>query len=417
MNMNEVQAFQSLGIQAEDIFRNALYGECYGNYLFELVEKDYHLFAPNEPGDAVWLVEDRSQDGAYRIVHVEEARKFHTQPIVPSPCNFNHCEPIDDTLLEDRRVESITTKIKQGGKTLGQKLNKAYIDVITASLLEEAKIPVQEGRVDEALADVFSRLVKEGYRPNKFLFPQHLEGKLVQQKIIVRDNEIHNPHYVGKTITGQDAFWANDLPGDVAFILDSNIGITLTNKPKFYITSLGAFLPGVCGAIRLNPIVKNRKGIIALMGIEQALSYGTVKRVSITKTRSGNIYVDLGRIEELRAIASPSFDLAKLIRLCEELNTCYDNECYFAVAMLTRAILDHVPPIFGCKNFTEVANNYGGSKSFKECMEHLANSSKKIGDAHLHVQIRSKETLPNQTQVNFSSDLDVLLAEVVRILK
>jgi hypothetical protein len=35
--------------------------------------------------------------------------------------------------------------------------------------------------------------------------------------------------------------------------------------------------------------------------------------------------------------------------MCEELNTVYREKCYFATAMLTRGVLDHVPPIFGKK--------------------------------------------------------------------
>jgi hypothetical protein len=84
--------------------------------------------------------------------------------------------------------------------------------------------------------------------------------------------------------------------------------------------------------------------------------------------------------------------------------------------MLTRAILDHVPPIFGSTKFGEVANNYAGAKSFKESMLNLENSSRKISDQYLHVQVRTKETLPTVRQVDFSNDLDVLLAEIVRIL-
>jgi hypothetical protein len=129
-------------------------------------------------------------------------------------------------------------------------------------------------------------------------------------------------------------------------------------------------------------------------------------------------YVDLGRINDLKDITSGRFDLTKLVELCEELNTCSAAEDYLAVAILVRAILDHVPPIFGCKTFAEVANNYSGNgKSFKESMEHLEKSSRKIADIHLHEQIRQKEAMPNKTQVNFSNDLDVLLAEIVRILK
>ena len=49
-------------------------------------------------------------------------------------------------------------------------------------------------------------------------------------------------------------------------------------------------------------------------------------------------------------------------------------------------------------------------------MIHLDTSSRKIANAHLHTQIRKKEILPNQTQVDFSNDIDVLLSEIVRIL-
>jgi hypothetical protein len=126
----------------------------------------------------------------------------------------------------------------------------------------------------------------------------------------------------------------------------------------------------------------------------------------------------LERIEQLRTIQSGEFDLSKLIELCKEINNCFQVESYMAVAMLVRAILDHVPPIFGCKNFAEISNNYaGGSKSFKQSMQHLEMSSRKIADSHLHTQIRKSEILPNRTQVNFSNDLDVLLAEIVRLLK
>ncbi len=132
---------------------------------------------------------------------------------------------------------------------------------------------------------------------------------------------------------------------------------------------------------------------------------------------SSGAYVELTRINELKAIRSEKFDVARLIALCEELNICYANDCNQATIMLTRAIVDHVPPIFGVTNFAEVANNYGGSKSFRQSMEHLEKSSRKIADSYLHGQIRSKESLPTRTQINFSNDLDVLLAEIIRILK
>jgi hypothetical protein len=152
------------------------------------------------------------------------------------------------------------------------------------------------------------------------------------------------------------------------------------------------------------------------MKVQKLTSLGGGK-VSTPLTKHEVDYVDQGRLRELRAIQSSQFDLAKLVALCEELNRCYHNDCFFAVAMLTRAILDHVPPIFRYKSFPEVANNYKGTKSFVQSMQHLENSSRKIADSYLHTQIRSKESLPTRVQVNFANDLDVLLSEIVRTLK
>ena len=137
----------------------------------------------------------------------------------------------------------------------------------------------------------------------------------------------------------------------------------------------------------------------------------------------GDLYVPDGmsivaesRLVELRALPAADFDFRKLVRLCEEINTAYGLESYYATAMLMRGVLDHVPPVFGCKSFSEVANNYaGGGRSFKETMHHLENASRKIADAHLHMPIRKSETLPTAQQVNCGQQLDVLLSEIVRI--
>lgn len=125
--------------------------------------------------------------------------------------------------------------------------------------------------------------------------------------------------------------------------------------------------------------------------------------------------VDPARIEELRNLSSTAFDLTKLIRLCEELNLAFATESYLSMAMLTRAIVDHIPPIFGMKNFTEVASNYGGS-TLKRELKNLETTSRNIADLHLHSQIRRKEILPTITQVDASNSLDLLLAEIIVIL-
>jgi hypothetical protein len=122
------------------------------------------------------------------------------------------------------------------------------------------------------------------------------------------------------------------------------------------------------------------------------------------------------RLNELRALSSESFDFKKLVRLCEEINISYGNKCYFATAMLIRGVLDQVPPIFGKKSFSEVANNHGG-KSFKETMQHLEKTSRSVADGHLHQPIRRKESLPTAQQVNCGQQLDALLADIFRVIE
>jgi len=87
------------------------------------------------------------------------------------------------------------------------------------------------------------------------------------------------------------------------------------------------------------------------------------------------------------------------------------------IAVLTRTIIDHIPPLLGMEKFSEVANNYQSTKSFKESMKHLQDSMRKISDSVLHTTIRKKESIPTFIQVNFSADLDVLFGEIVRVNK
>ncbi|MFA5000739.1 MAG: hypothetical protein WC531_00720 [Candidatus Paceibacterota bacterium] len=124
-------------------------------------------------------------------------------------------------------------------------------------------------------------------------------------------------------------------------------------------------------------------------------------------------YVDKKRFQALKK-KSGKFDFCRLLKMLEELDDASFSRNYISVILLIRAILDHVPPIFNLGTFSEVANNYG-AKSFKDSMMNLENSSRKIADSYLHTPIRAKESSPNDKQVNFSNDLDVLLAEIIRI--
>jgi hypothetical protein len=148
---------------------------------------------------------------------------------------------------------------------------------------------------------------------------------------------------------------------------------------------------------------------------EDHLLLGEEKVAVTPPNKSDDTYVDKTTIARLRQVRSSNFDLQRLIRLCEELNKCSAAGTFCATAALVRAVIDHVPPIFGARTFAEVANNVG-EKSIKASLLHLETSSRNIADSVLHQQIRKREVIPNRTQVNFSNDLEVLLGEVVRRL-
>lgn len=191
-------------------------------------------------------------------------------------------------------------------------------------------------------------------------------------------------------------------------------------RSRVLIAAKEAGLPD--GAINSKPdeVFNARRAMLTKIKSEIDLFVLSLKKDSEAKTPSRvqmTDYVHQTRIDELLAQASKRFDLRKLIQFCRELNAAHRSECPLSIIMLCRAIIDHVPPIFEMKSFNEVVNNYPGTKTFKEHMERLNGSSRKIADQHLHTQIRTSEVLPNFNQVNFSADLDVLLSEIVRILQ
>lgn len=128
------------------------------------------------------------------------------------------------------------------------------------------------------------------------------------------------------------------------------------------------------------------------------------------------VYVDPSRITELRHLTGPRFSTVKLVRLCEELNACTANESYLAAIMLLRAIIDHVPPIFSCQDFDQVVSQTNG-RSLQPQLNRLNSQAKDVANRFLHAQIGSTEGLPKRTQVDFRSELDALLGEVVARLR
>ena len=148
------------------------------------------------------------------------------------------------------------------------------------------------------------------------------------------------------------------------------------------------------------------------IGVVRGEQRGKSSKSAAVAVVNVDAYVAAERLDKLRAAKSTSFDLSKLIRMCEELNLAWSNESYYSVAALLRALLDHVPPIFAQPNFVSVVAQTSG-KSLKAHLEALGIAARNNADLHLHEQIKAQHTLPTSTQVDQRSHFYHLLGEII----
>lgn len=70
-------------------------------------------------------------------------------------------------------------------------------------------------------------------------------------------------------------------------------------------------------------------------------------------------YVALGLLNDLEtAAANTKWEVHKLIALCRELNDNYMAGNPYSSSAMVRAVLDHIPPVFGHRDFKQVAAQY-----------------------------------------------------------
>jgi hypothetical protein len=125
-----------------------------------------------------------------------------------------------------------------------------------------------------------------------------------------------------------------------------------------------------------------------------------------------DIFVEPSVIADLRQSNHRKYDLTKVVRFCEELNSSFSSGNYLASSLLIRALLNHIPPIFGHTTFQQVVSQ--SPKSVKELLKPLEEISRDVADLHTHSLIRHKESLPTRSQVEpFKASLEVLLHEII----
>ena len=146
-----------------------------------------------------------------------------------------------------------------------------------------------------------------------------------------------------------------------------------------------------------------------LPDIEAALELADNSTFSV----GGNAWIiDPGLIERLASAQSAQFDVRFLVRMCREINSCFAHGNVVATALLMRAVLNYVPPVFGHKTFPQVVANVG--QSLKESFAHLENGLRRIADFHTHRLIGPAELYPSSAQVEpFKGPFELLLQHVL----
>ena len=149
-----------------------------------------------------------------------------------------------------------------------------------------------------------------------------------------------------------------------------------------------------------------------LYDIEDALKH--YDSSSIPVPTSSNI-IHWTVVERLQDVHSGRFDIAFLVRLCEEINSCFAHGNIVATALMMRTVLNYVPPVFGHNNFKEVAAH--SKRSHRDNFVHLENGLRKIADSLGHGTIANSSVYPSTSQVApYKPQFEMLLNQVCDIL-
>ncbi|MGO8842965.1 MAG: hypothetical protein ACLQF1_18065 [Methyloceanibacter sp.] len=131
-----------------------------------------------------------------------------------------------------------------------------------------------------------------------------------------------------------------------------------------------------------------------------------------TGVRLNSAFLDQETMSKLKSAKLPAFDLTKVIRFCEELNDSYRRGNYLSCALIIRALMNHVPPIFGAQTFAQVVA--GSGKSVKAILGRLEDEARQIADLHTHMHIRQRELLPSRNQIEpYKASFEILIQEIL----
>jgi hypothetical protein len=121
-------------------------------------------------------------------------------------------------------------------------------------------------------------------------------------------------------------------------------------------------------------------------------------------------------IDEIEKYGGGKWDCSKLLGLIHELDENYRSANSYAAHALLRALLDHVPPLFGQTGFAGVVNNHRWGRTDTGYLKQL-NSFRNQADEVLHRQISASPNILTIDDLPPRAALNLLLLACAAQLK
>jgi hypothetical protein len=103
-------------------------------------------------------------------------------------------------------------------------------------------------------------------------------------------------------------------------------------------------------------------------------------------------------VSRLATTKSAHVNVASLVRMCTEINSSYANRNLLATVLLMRAVLTHIPALFGYGSFAEVLANVGNG--LDESFAHLETGLQRLAELHTDRRVGSSAVYPSVVQVD-----------------
>ncbi|MEW2127947.1 hypothetical protein AB0891_29980 [Streptomyces sp. NPDC007259] len=129
-------------------------------------------------------------------------------------------------------------------------------------------------------------------------------------------------------------------------------------------------------------------------------------------------YIDLALLDDMeQAAANTKWKVHKLIALCQGLNDAYAAGNPYVCAAVIRAVIDHIPPVFGKPDFKQVASQhmFAIKRTDKAHAQYLADF-KTIGDDVMHRPIGPNVPVITMNDIPAPIRLNAILREMVPLL-